>query len=135
MTNPIPDKLKTHFMSLYHLAFSDLDFAPEELEILYQIGYEHGVSHVELEDAILRPVRSIVIPENDEEKVAYLYDYARLIVSDGKIEPAERQSFERFCERFGIGDSAVRNRFMDELFDAAKKHKTISEVIQTIAAQ
>lgn len=135
MTTQISDKLKTHFVSLYHLAFSDLDFAPEELEILYQIGCEHGVSRDELADAILCPVRSIVIPENDEEKVAYLYDYARLIVSDGKIELAERQSFGRFCERFGIADSAVRARFMDELLDAAEKDKTISEVIQTIAAQ
>lgn len=135
MTTQIPDKLKTHFMSLYHLAFSDLDFAPEELEILYQIGCDHGVSRDELEDAILRPVRSIVIPENDEEKVAYLYDYARLIVSDGKIEPAERQLFEQFCERFGIADSSVRARFMDKLLESAEKNKPISEVIQTIVAQ
>ena len=125
-------KLKSHFLSLYSLALSDMDFDPRELELLYKIGEERGVSRKEMNQHILTASGSIDgQPETLEEKIAILYDLARMAWADDIIEPEEIECIRRFCVRFGFLEEnslAIVNFLLEEV----RKGTTEQELLEKL---
>ena len=73
-------KVKTHFLNLYAMALSDTSIDTMELDLLYRIGEEKGVSKEEIQKLLLHPNEvNFTIPYDVLEKIEYLYDFARLI--------------------------------------------------------
>lgn len=126
------NKLKSHFLSLYSLALSDMDFDPRELELLYKIGEERGVTRKEMNQYILTASGSIDgQPESLEEKIAVLYDLARMAWADDIIEPEEIECIRRFCVRFGFLEEnslAIVNFLLEEV----RKGTTEQEVLEKL---
>ena len=51
----LTDLLKSHFLNLYHIALCDMQIEPVELEKLYSIGIEKGISTSEIDSIVLHP--------------------------------------------------------------------------------
>jgi hypothetical protein len=68
------DVLKRHFFNLYCLALSDgyLDF--KELQTMYDIGVEHGITPEQINQLVLTANIAPKVPEAIGEKVECLYD-------------------------------------------------------------
>lgn len=128
MTN----NLQSHFLNLYSMALADFQIETLELEVLYNIGQEKGVSKSEIDNIILHPdnVR-FTFPETLEEKIIYLYDFAKIIIADGIVHENEIKTLELFCCRFGFEEINVPI-ITDFLINAAKEDKAADELLLII---
>ncbi|TMM28660.1 hypothetical protein FDT66_13740 [Polaribacter aestuariivivens] len=95
-------ELKSHFLRLYQMAFSDDNFDTLELQMLYKFAEERGVSKEELEKILLQPSHNTSIPEKFEEKIEYLYDLAIMIWADNIVTEDEINTLKKYCLKFGF---------------------------------
>lgn len=124
--------LKGHFLNLYMIALSDNNFDEKELETILKIGEEKGISKEEFEKIIINPTSvNIQIPTEFISKINLLYDFARVIWSDGKIEEDEKNSFMKYCEKFGF-DIEESKELFEWLIGFAKKNLTVQELEKEI---
>lgn len=128
-----PDQtVKAHFLNLYAIALSDSHLDPAELEFLFRLGEERGVSKDELQKLLMYPVESdFVVPDTVREKITYLYDFARLIWADGQIDDHEVRSLESFCRKFGFAEENV-SQIARFLIDMAKKDSHMQTVLEIV---
>jgi uncharacterized tellurite resistance protein B-like protein len=125
--------LKSHFLNLYHLALSDSDVDVLELEMLYRIGEERGVSSDQIQEIVLQPDKvRFSIPESEIEKVKCLYDFARIAWADGKIDSNEQRLLEMFCSKFDVEENKV-SLLAEFLFDEAKKDTSLEELLKIVS--
>src|SRR5690606_10482204 len=102
-----------HFLNLYMLALSDNNFDEKELETILQIGEEKGISQNDFEQIIINPTSvEIQYPSDFIDKIKLLYDFTRVIWADNKVEKDEKDSFLKFCNKFGF-----EKQESDELFE------------------
>lgn len=126
------ENLKGHFLNLYMIALSDNSFDEKELEIILKIGEEKGISQDEFEKIIINPTSiNIEVPTEFINKIKLLYDFARVIWSDGKIEDDEEISFMKYCKRFGFQKEESQELF-DWLIGFAKRNTTSGELEKEI---
>lgn len=124
--------LKGHFLNLYMIALSDNNFDEKELETILKIGKEKGISKVEFEKIIINPTSvNFQIPTDFVSKINLLYDFARVIWSDGKIEEDEKNSFMKYCKKFGF-DKETSEELFDWLIGFAKKNITVEQLEKEI---
>jgi hypothetical protein len=124
--------LKSHFLNLYSIALADFQIETVELEALYNIGQEKGVEKSEIDELILHPDKvRFILPETLEEKIIYLYDFAKIIIADGIIDKNEIKSLELFCNRFGFEEINVP-AIREFLINSAKENKNIEELLLII---
>lgn len=122
-------ELQSHFLNLYALALSDAQIDTKELETLYRIGEEKGVEASEIKAVILHPDKTqFTLPVSLEEKVSYLYDFARLILADGIVDSNERSTLELFCRRFGFEEENI-GPIADVLLAAARDNTDLNELL------
>lgn len=124
--------LKSHFLNLYSIALSDLEIDTLELEMLYHFGEERGISKEEIDRIILHPNEvKFTIPEELLEKVELLYDFAKMIWADGKVEEFEKEAMNRFCRLFGFVDEHTDD-ITNFLLDEAKKGTSFEKIKQIV---
>ena len=58
----ITNELKSHFLRLYQMAFSDDNFDVLELQMLYTFAKDRGISQSQLNQILLSPINDISIP-------------------------------------------------------------------------
>jgi hypothetical protein len=133
MENLIMDEvLKSHFLNLYSVALSDCQVDTTELELLYKFGEERGIPKEDIEKVILHPHKvSFTIPEDILKKIEYLYDYARMIWADKKVDPFEEATLIKFCIKFGFEKKNAKG-IADFLIEEAKKDTPKAEVFQIV---
>ncbi|MHB1106666.1 MAG: hypothetical protein ACYCZ2_09920 [Lutibacter sp.] len=108
----INDTLKGHFLNLYMIALSDHNFDEKELETIYLIGEEKGISKEEFENIIIHPTSGkFEIPNDILSKIKLLYDFIRVIWADQKIETEEKNSFLKYCEVFNFSQDESLEMF------------------------
>mgnify|MGYP002636258290 CR=1 FL=1 len=126
------ENLKGHFLNLYMIALSDNNFDEKELETILKIGEEKGISQDEFEKIIINPTSiNIEVPTEFIDKIKLLYDFAKVIWSDLKVEDEEKKSFMRYCKKFGF-DNEESEELFDWLIDFAKKSLTTQELEKEI---
>ncbi|MGO2103748.1 MAG: hypothetical protein ACTH3E_11970 [Psychroflexus halocasei] len=124
----IDNKLKGHFLNLYMLALSDNDFDEKELETILQIGEEKGISQSDFEEIIINPTSTeIQYPTGFIDKIRLLYDFTRVIWADNKVENDEKDSFLKFCNKFGFEKQESEELF-EWLLDLAKKEISANQL-------
>ncbi len=96
----VSNELKTHFLRLYQMAFSDDNFDVLELQMLYSFAQQRGVSEDQLNRILLNPTSDNSIPETLEKRVEYLYDLSLMIWADGKVTEDEKNTLKKYCRRF-----------------------------------
>lgn len=128
----IKTELKGHFLNLYMVALSDNNFDEKELTEILKIGEEKGISKEEFEKIIINPTSiKIHIPTDFISKIKLLYDFARVIWSDRRIEEVEEISFIKYSIKFGF-DKEESEELFDWLIDFAKKDLTTQQLEKEI---
>ena len=132
-TKQIDLELKSHFLNLYSIALSDTEIDTTELEFLFQFGQERGVPKEEIENLILHPDRiKFYIPSDTLKKIDYLYDFAKMIWADGKVDEYEEVALEKFCLKFGFDKENINGltKFLIEEAEKGTAKTDIFEIVQ-----
>lgn len=128
----INEKSKMHFLDLYCMVMADGIVHPKELETLYRIGTEtYGLTLDEITKSIVSAGKTMVIPEQAEEKIALLYEMALVAWADGTIEDSERQLLKRYAVLYGVVEEQVEN-LIDYLLRKAKDNVREEDVIKEL---
>lgn len=127
----IDERLKAHFLSLYCLVVSDDNVHPKELEMLYKIGIEYGISENEINAIVLQPNNALVAPNTIEEKVAYLFNLTRIAYADGKIVPEERSLIIKYAIKFGFPEEKS-DLLVDYFYEKVKDGKVVEEILNEL---
>ena len=128
----IGNELKSHFLNLYMLALSDNNFDELELETILKIGEEKGISQKAFESIIINPISiCIKYPSRFVEKIELLYDFARVIWADKKVDEAEKISFLKFCDKFGF-DIPESEELFAWLLGLAKNETPTTQLVYEI---
>lgn len=126
------DNLQSHFLNLYAMALSDTQIDTVELEALYKIGQEKGIEKAEIDQVLLNPDKvKFTFPDNLNEKITYLYDFAKIILADGVVDKNERSTLELFCNRFGFEEENITG-IADFLIASAKENMEVTTLLQLI---
>ncbi|MBA2348091.1 MAG: hypothetical protein H0V81_07340 [Solirubrobacterales bacterium] len=126
-------ELKSHFLNLYHLALTDIEFDVLELKMLYQIGEERGLSVAQIQDVVLRPdTIRFSVPETALEKVEFLYDFARIAWADGEIDSCEQKLLRTFCEKFEVEEDKIP-ALSQFLFEEAEKGTSTEQLLKIVS--
>lgn len=129
----ISTELKSHFLRLYQMAFSDDNFDLLELQMLYKFAEEREISKEQLNEILLNPSHDSSIPKSLEKRVEYLYDLAVMIWADKKVTEDEYTTLKKYCKKFEFLDENI-TELSDYLLDAAKKNISKEEIINTITS-
>ena len=114
------------------MILSDTEVHPKELELLYQIGKEKGISEQDIQNAIFSPNTLLsAVSLNDNEKIEHLYDLARMAWADGVLDDTEIESMRAACKRLGFAEDYVVE-ISDFLLEQAHENKSIEDVLTTI---
>lgn len=114
-------ELKSHFLRLYQMAFTDDNFDVLELQMLYRFAEERGVGQEQLNEVLLNPSQDSTIPEELEDKIEYLYDLALMIWADGVATEDEVNTLRKYCLKFGFLEENVED-ICDFLLENAKQN-------------
>ncbi|MDR3226711.1 MAG: hypothetical protein LBT56_03460 [Prevotellaceae bacterium] len=125
--------LKQHFLGLYQMILADTEVHPKELELLYLIGKEKGVSEQEIQNAIFSPAHlfSFESLSNDDEKIGYLYDLARMAWADGVLDDVEIDCMKSACKRLGFSEEYTAE-ITTFLLKQAENGRSVRDVFETI---
>ncbi len=114
-------ELKSHFLRLYQMAFTDDNFDVLELQMLYRFAEERGVGQEQLSEVLLNPSQDSTIPKELEDKIEYLYDLALMIWADGIATEDEVNTLRKYCIKFGFLEENVED-ICDFLLENAKQN-------------
>ena len=127
----ISTELKSHFLRLYQMAFSDDNFDVLEMQMLYKFAEERGLTKEQLNDILLNPSHDSSIPESLEQRIEYLYDLAVMIWADEKVTDDEYITLKKYCKKFEFLDENI-TALADYLLDCAKKGLKKEDIINEI---
>lgn len=128
----IDDLTKSHLINLFHMALSDHQIDTKELELLYEIGLRLGVSQLDIEQSILKSDQVVfTAPSSLEKKIEYLFDFAKMIWADQKVEENEIDALCKFCVKFGF-EKTNAEAISKFLIEEARKGTEISDLITTV---
>ncbi len=127
----ISTELKSHFLRLYQMAFSDDNFDVLELQMLYKFAEERGITKDQLNEILLNPSHDSSIPESLEKRVEYLYDLAVMILADQEVTEDEYITLKKYCKKFEFLEENI-TELADYLLDCAKKVLPKEEIIKNI---
>jgi len=126
------DKEKGMFLSLYQMVLADSEVHPKELELLYQIGKDKGISEEEIQQAIFSSNTSVSMEDlNDDEKIEHLYNVARMAWADGILDDSEIETLRKTSRRLGFAEENIVE-ISDFLLKEAKEEKLFKEVLEII---
>lgn len=125
------DALKWHFFNLYCLALSDEQFDFTELQTLYSIGVEHGITSEQINQVVLTANITPTIPTTIDGKVECLYDLTRMAWADGKIEPEECEIIKKCVIRYGFLPENA-DGIVDYFIASVKENKSKTDIINEI---
>lgn len=129
-------KEKSHFLNLFSLALADNSVEPSELEVLYNVGLEHNFEKSEIDYLIDNPHKVKFNPPDNKQDIArQLYDLAKLLIADGKIDVREISSLKTFCHKVGISANkteTIISLLIDEVKSNNDKQSIISNIINQL---
>jgi len=132
-TKQIDPELQSHFLNLYSIALSDTEIDTSELEFLFHFGQERGVPKEKIEDLILHPDKiKFHIPSDTLKKIEYLYDFAKMIWANGKVDEYEEIALKKFCLKFGFEKENITAlaKFLIEEAEKGTAKTDIFEIVQ-----
>ena len=125
------ESFKQLFLGLYSMVVADNKTDPKEMELLYQIGRDYGVTNDEINDAIINSTVDLYSPESVEEKIRFLYHLACIAWADGEVVKPERDLLKQTASRFGFLDENL-DGIADFLLDKAEAKTPVDDVIKEI---
>ena len=128
----ISEGLKSHFLRLYSMAFTDDNFHPLELKMLYSFAEDRGVPREQLDKLLLNPIEAKAsIPDNINDKITYLYQLSQMIWADGEVDENERSTLAKYIKMFGFKEENV-NELSEYLLSAVEKGISLDHVLKEL---
>jgi len=125
-------ELKSHFLNMYLIAMSDNDFDEKEMQTILKIGEDKGITKEEFEKIIINPVEvEFKIPDDIIKRIEYLFDFAKIVWADGKVDDNERLALINFCEKFSF-DKETALELTEWLLQIAKNDITYEQLYTEI---
>ena len=126
------ENLKKLFLELYQMILSDSEVHPKELELLYQLGKDKGITEQEIQAAVFSP-NNLFSSESltDDQRITYLFNMAQIAWADGKLDDNEKETLYNTSKRFGFPEEYIVE-ISNFLLLQAENNKTIDEVLLTI---
>ncbi len=94
---------QSHVVNMFAMAIADGTVTPEELAVIVEVGVASGLTAAQIDEIIANPHRiRFAPPPSLVDKIAQLYDLARVLVTDGRIDPREVDTLRGFARRFGL---------------------------------
>lgn len=114
------------------MALSDMQIDTTELEIIYKIVQTKGVDKSAIDEIILNPDKvKFTPPDSIEEKILYLYDFAKIVISDGIVDNNEKNTLKIFCIKFEFEDENI-DSIVEFLIESAKNKLQNEDIIKMI---
>lgn len=108
---------------------ADGDVAISELDEMYRIARDnYHLTQEEIDKAILAGGSAFYIPEQNEEKIKYLYDLALIAAADG-VEESEIVLLKNYALKFGFIEGNV-DELITLLLEFAENKMPIDELIK-----
>lgn len=118
----IEEKNRSHFMDLFLLAISDNETDPNEIELLYNLGFQKGFTKEQIDEIIANPHKvRFIKPTSLIEAIDRLYDLAQMVLADGIIHPNEIEYCKKIALRFQIIDKNIIDDLIENLIEEVKK--------------
>jgi hypothetical protein len=127
----ITAELKSHFLRLYQMAFSDDNFDVLEMQMLYKFAEDRGISIEDLNNILLNPFNESSIPESLDKRIEYLYDLSIMILADGVVTDDEQNTLNKYCLKFGFLEENIED-LSEFLLDHAKKNTPKNKLLELI---
>jgi|TARA_B110001469_G_scaffold93640_1_gene89428 hypothetical protein len=128
----ISENLKSHFLRLYSMAFTDDNFHQLELKMLYNFAKERGIPRDKLDELLLNPIEaSAKIPENLDEKITYLYQLSEMIWADGKVDDNERSTLNKYVKLFKFKEENA-DELTEYLLSAVENKISLANVLKEL---
>ncbi len=127
----ISTELKSHFLRLYQMAFSDDNFDVLEMQMLYKFAEERGISQDDLNNILLHPSHETEIPESLAKRIEYLYDLSIMIWADNKVTEDEETTLKKYCIKFGFLEENIEE-LSKFLLENAKKGTSKEQILKLI---
>ena len=125
-------EFKSHFLNMYLIAMSDNDFDEKEMQTILKIGEDKGITKEEFEKIIINPVEvEFKIPDDIIKRIEYLFDFAKIVWADGKVDDNERLALINFCEKFSF-DKETALELTEWLLQIAKNDITYEQLYTEI---
>ncbi|MFY0631180.1 MAG: hypothetical protein JXR05_12420 [Flavobacteriaceae bacterium] len=126
-----PAELKSHFLRLYQIALSDENFSHLEMQLLYKFAAERGVDEKELDRILTSHTGDIHIPENLEDRIIYLYDFAQMIWADKIITEDEKTALKKYIKKFEFLDENI-NALTTYLLESAQQERAREDILKEL---
>lgn len=128
----LTEDLKAHFLRLYSIAFTDDEFHPLELKMLYQFARDRGIAEDTLNELLLNPTLvNSSTPDSIEDKITYLYQFSEMIWADGKVDENERTTLKKYIKLFGFMDENI-DELSNYLLDSVKNNVSLDNVLKEL---
>jgi hypothetical protein len=124
--------INSHFLNLFSLAISDTNVSAQEIELLYSIGIENGVSQDEVDFLIDNPHKvKFTKPASIDDTIAQLFDFCRMILADQKVDVREIVFFKSLASHLDISEEIAEN-ILDILIDGLRAGEEKSSLINKV---
>lgn len=132
MSETSTKKIGSHFLNLFQLALSDTTLHPDELKFLYDIGIKKGVEKKEIDVLIENPHKiRFYEPTSVYEKVEQLYEFAHMILADGRVDPREIAFLKNLVIRFGFEDENASD-IVEFLIEESKVGSSLDKILKIV---
>lgn len=127
----ISTELKSHFLRLYQMAFSDDNFDVLEMQMLYKFAEDRGISQDDLNNILLHPSHETAIPESVDKRIEYLYDLSIMIWADNIVTEDEENTLKKYCLKFGFLEENI-DELSSFLLENAKEGTSKKDLLELI---
>lgn len=123
------DAARSQVVSMFTLAIADGFVSPEELTLVYEKGKELGLTGEQVDDVIQNPHRvAFEVPSTLVGSIASLYDLAKVVITDGRVDPREVDLLRSFARRFGVPTPLV-DQVVEALIDEVRAGTPRDELV------
>ncbi|MCM1318551.1 MAG: TerB family tellurite resistance protein [Bacteroides sp.] len=123
--------LKSRFVVLYSMVLADGIVEAAELETLHRIGKEcYGLTPEEIASFCVGAT-PLILPEQIEEKIDFLYQLAQIAVCDGRVDDSERKLLERYALKMSFVSENIP-QIIEFLLEKAENDIPSKQVISEI---
>ncbi len=99
---------KNHLQNLVALAKADGYFHKDEKKFLFDIGLKYKLKPQQVQQIIdSEETSEPIIPDNEDKKIALLYDTVGMMLADGVIDDREMEFCRDIFNRFGFREALI----------------------------
>lgn len=130
----ITPEQRNHLIDLYRIALVDEDFDMREVFLLTELCKKYNVNLNEISIKLTSTEHEVLIPENVEERIKYLYELTQMAWADNIIQDCERDMLRNYALRYDFLEENV-DSIVDYLIDSVRDGKTLESIYKELQTE